>query len=105
MSKHRSQENIAADILSIVKKEPKKTHIMYRANLSYALLCKYLDKLEIAGLITYRTDDTVYELTERGLVYLERYAEYENLKNQVENSKSSLIKKGALLNKILGVDE
>ena len=103
MSKHRSQEDIVADILLIVRREPKKTHIMYRANLSYALLCKYLDKLITTRLIRYNEDDTVFELTERGVVYLNRYAEYENLRSQLEANKSTLVKKEAILTEILNI--
>ena len=103
LSKHRSHEDIVADILSIVRNEPKKTHIMYQANLSYALLCKYLDKLVEAQLIKYREMDTVFELTEKGLTYLDRYAEFEQLRTQLKANKSTLDKKGATLTEILGV--
>ena len=105
MRKNRSQEDIVADILSIVRLEPKKTHIMYRANLSYALLCKYLDKLAVAGLLKYRAADTVYELTERGLTYLDTYTEYERLRSQLEANKATLGMKEAILTEILEIDD
>ncbi|MDQ1279328.1 MAG: hypothetical protein QG670_590 [Thermoproteota archaeon] len=104
LSKHRVEKDIIADILSIVKQKPKKTHIMYKANLSYTLLSKYLDKLELAKLIRYSEIDTVYELTERGSAYLDIYAEYERLKNQLESNKSTLYKKEANLIEMIGSD-
>ena len=104
MNKNRSHEAIIADILSIVAKEPRKTHIMYKANLSYALLCKYLDKLVAAGLIRYRENDRVYELAPKGEVYLEKYAEYKRLRTQLEINISSLGEKEDLLTKILDTD-
>jgi len=84
MNKNRTKEEIIADILSVVMKEPKKTHIMYGANLSYPLLCKYLNKLVQRQLILYRKTDEVYELTPKGKVYLSRYLEFERLKDQLE---------------------
>ena len=100
MSKHRSHTDIVADILSIVRKEPKKTHIMYQANLSYTLLCKYLDKLIEEQLIKYREEDMIFQLTEKGLTYLNTYAEYEQLRTKLNANKSSLDKKSAVLTEI-----
>jgi predicted transcriptional regulator len=101
MSKHRSQENIIADILLIVGTKPKKTHIMFKANLSYELLNKYLDKLVEAKLIKYRRIGTFYELTARGSTYLTAYNDYENLRNQLEIYKSTLSKKETTLSEIM----
>lgn len=78
MSKYRSKEDIIADILKVARENPKKTHIMYRANLSHSLLCRYLDMLIEAGLIDRRYDD-FYILTTKGSDYLKRYMEYKNL--------------------------
>ncbi len=105
MSKHRSREDIVADILSIVKDGSKKTHIMYRANLSYALLCKYLDKLVSGGLIRCRKTDAVYVLTKKGETYLSAYLEYTHLRSQMDANKSVLDKKEAALTEILQVND
>lgn len=99
VTKYRSQEDIIADILSIVRKEPKKTHIMYRANLSYALLCKYINMLIEAELIIYR--ENVYELTNKGVAYLERYAEYKSFENAMMHNESAFNERKAILTKIL----
>lgn len=104
MNKNRSQEEIIADILSAILNQPKKTRIMYAANLSYALLCKYLDKLVKCGLVNYRKEDRIYELTVKGEDYLGNYAEYEHLRDQLEASQSSLNEKEGILMEILKVD-
>lgn len=102
MNKNRSQEEIVANILSVVKNEPKKTNIMYAANLSYALLCKYVDKLIGADMIKYRKMERVYELTEKGAVFLEEYAEFVRIKEQLDANRLSLSEKAAYLTMILG---
>ena len=99
VNKHRSREDIIADILSIARKEPKKTQIMYRANLSYALLCKYMSMLTEAELVNYRKN--VYVLTSKGAAYLERYAEYKSLENAMMNNELAINERKAVLNKIL----
>ena len=101
MNKNRPQEKIIADILSVVKKNQKKTRIMYGANLSYELLCKYIDKLIVAELIKYRKNDKIYELTNKGEEYLNNYAEYESLRNQLEANKQLLNEKQTVLTNII----
>ena len=100
--KHRTQEEIIATILSVVLDEPKKTHIMYRANLSYALLRKYLSILSEAGLITYQDEDRIYHLTERGKIYLNRYQEYKTIENTLLTHELEFNNKKAILTKLLG---
>ena len=99
MNKHRSQEDIISDILTIVLKEPKKTHIMYGANLSYSLLCKYLDMLLDAKLISYREDERKYQLTHNGKNYLALYVEYKHVECVISSKEIQFNeKKAALLN-------
>ena len=102
MSKHRSQEDIIANMLSIVIKKAKKTHIMYKANLSYTLLRKYLDLLLESHLVKYNKEDKTYELTPRGEVYLDMYAEYKAVEDTVLSSELELYNKKALLDNMLG---
>ena len=90
---NRSQEEIVADILSVVRNEPKKTHIMYGANLSYSILCKYLNMLITANLIHCREDVRIYELTELGDIYLHRYKEYKALEETLILNESRFNKK------------
>lgn len=101
MSKHRSQEDIIADILSVVTNKPRKTHIMFGANLSYQLLCKYLDKLIEASLIRYVVEHQVYELTNKGKLYLEHYSEFKHLEHALEARLSDFNEKKVALAKVL----
>ena len=101
MSKHRSQEDIIADILSVVDNKPKKTHIMFGANLSYQLLCKYLEKLIEASLISHVVEEEVYELTEKGKFYLKEYSEFKYLENLLEARISDFNEKKIALAKVL----
>ena len=75
MGKYRDRLQIIADILSIASSGAKKTRIMYQANLSYKLLCKYLDEVIVAGLVSCEDGDC-YVLTVKGKEFLSRYQEY-----------------------------
>ena len=101
MKKNRSREEIIANILSVVMREPRKTHIMYRANLSYMLLCKYLAHLTEGKLIEYRKYEKVYVMTDKGTNYLTNYEEYKRIKNQLEADQSSLDKQATILSELV----
>lgn len=51
--RYRSKGRIMVDILRAIRQdgEAKITHILYRANLSYDRLIKYLDQLQESGFI------------------------------------------------------
>jgi len=85
MRKYRSRLEIIADILEIVKDGSKKTHIMFQANLSYRLLCRYLNKVIAAGLV--KSDvysPNYYFLTDKGEEFLKRFREYFERKKGLE---------------------
>jgi len=90
-SKYRGRLQIIADILLVVRKGAKKTRIMYQANLSYALLNRYLAETLEAGLITINKDEKLYEVTRKGEEFLEKYEEYSErrirLQNQFEDAR------------------
>lgn len=71
--KYRKKIEVIADILSVTRKGAKKTHIMYRGNLSFKLLNKYLDIVTKAGFIYFKNEDRCYLLTEKGKIFLERF--------------------------------
>ena len=73
---NRTRVEILANILEIAGKQTLKTHIMYKANLSYRQLEKYLDFLEARGLIARTSEDSVmlFHVTEKGLEFLKDYA-------------------------------
>lgn len=69
--KNRSRVDIVAAVLEASKRGVNKTNIMYRANLSFSLLEKYLNAVLRAGFV--RVEGSSYFLTERGREFLERY--------------------------------
>ena len=54
MSKKRNRLEIIHDILSILRKDPriKRTHLMYKTNLTYVRLNNYLDELKGKELLS-----------------------------------------------------
>jgi len=96
LGKYRTRLQIIADILSVVSNGPKKTHIMYQANLSYKLLSRYLTEVMKAGLVSFKDEDC-YGLTNKGQEFLDRFGEYskrckhlEEHLNDVNNEKMVL---------------
>ena len=69
------------DILALATAGIKKTHIMYRANLSYEQVHLYLGELIEKALVVQNVsqDGVVYRTTEKGrefLLYYQRIAEF-----------------------------
>lgn len=98
MAKYRDRLQIIADILAITSTGAKKTRIMYQANLSYKLLCKYLDDVIVTGLVSCENGDW-YVLTPKGKNFLNRHEEYskhcqsvEERLNHINNERSVLEK-------------
>jgi len=98
MGIYRDRLQIIADILSIVSGKARKTRIMYQANLSYRLLCRYLDEVLDAGLVE-PEDGDCYVLTGKGREFLSKHGEYskrcrslEEHLNHVNNEKTALEK-------------
>ena len=96
MSKYRDRLQIIADILLIASERAKKTRIMYQANLSYRLLCRYLSEVLDAGLVR-SEDDDCYVLTGKGKEFLVKHEKYskrcrslEEQSNHVNNEKVAL---------------
>ncbi|MEM2780167.1 MAG: winged helix-turn-helix domain-containing protein [Candidatus Bathyarchaeia archaeon] len=76
--RRRSEVQILMDILSLCLKDVKVTQIMYRANLSYSTMRKYLDAALKRGLIIkVKNDDggISYHITEKGKILLETLKE------------------------------
>lgn len=96
MAKYRDRLQIVADILVITRRRAKKTRIMYQANLSYKLLCKYLEEVIAAGLVSCEDGDC-YVLSVKGKEFLTRHEQYskrckslEEHVNHVNNERSVL---------------
>lgn len=80
-SKRRDHHDIVAEILRAAREGSIKTHILYRAKLSYSQLQRYLPLLVENGLLRNtsvkrrRRTTTVYETTSKGRAYLD-YSEF-----------------------------
>ena len=70
----RNDLDICADILKVSKAGAKKTHIVYRANLNFKIVKKYLSRLIDNGFLMDRSDNGVFVTTDRGSDFLEQYA-------------------------------
>ena len=63
-------------MLEIIKEGPLKTQIMYKANLSYKVLRRYLDEVTSSSLLGFENQQQRYVLTVKGKEFLAAYAEY-----------------------------
>jgi len=90
--KNRSGLEILASIISAAMGGARKTHVMYRANLSHSQLQRYLTFLEIRGLVRVIEGTSghasLYESTERGMQFLR---DYERLEKYLDASNAAEI--------------
>jgi len=70
----RNDLDICADILKVSKAGAKKTHIVYRANLNFKIVKKYLSRLIDNGFLMDGSDNGIFVTTEKGSDFLEQYA-------------------------------
>jgi predicted transcriptional regulator len=68
----RDKIDIIADILKVALSGAKKTHIVYKANLNFTVLKRYVIRLEENGLLM-KIDGGHYMTTEKGSQFLEQY--------------------------------
>jgi predicted transcriptional regulator len=78
-SVRRTMYDIQVSILTRSKDGLKKTHIMYKNNLSYSILLKYLDDLLRLGLLEYDEDNHIYKTTDLGHGFLYAYRQLRKL--------------------------
>ena len=71
---HRNRLQIIADILCVVRRGARKTHIMRQARLSYTLLCRYLAEVVNADLVCFENEN--YVLTRKGRSFLDKFNVY-----------------------------
>lgn len=75
--KNRNRMEIVANLLTIAKSGALKTHLMYKANLSYLMVTEYLNFLCGSGLVREALDEEgttkIYQTTPKGGKYLEVY--------------------------------
>ncbi len=85
MGKYRSRLQIIADVLSVTIHGTRKVQIMFKANLSYALLCRYLADVMEAGLVCCEENPNLYRITQKGRNFLERFREYSERYNELKD--------------------
>jgi len=71
----RNSLEITAEILSLCEKPQTKTRVMYRANLSWGLLQKYLSRLQSKQLLEVQNSRTRYVTTRKGLQFVKTWRE------------------------------
>ncbi|MCW4053014.1 MAG: winged helix-turn-helix domain-containing protein [Candidatus Bathyarchaeota archaeon] len=74
MAKRNSLE-IMTEILVLCKKPKTKTRVMYRTNLSWRMLHKYLSQLQSRGLLEAHHSLPQYATTQKGLKFVEKWRE------------------------------
>ena len=74
LSRKRSDIEISAAILRVARGGARKSHIVYKANLNFKMVKKYLDRLRESGLITGPAcGSKVFRTTEKGAKYLDYF--------------------------------
>ena len=96
---YRRKFDIIADMLLVASggSGAKKTQIMYRANLSYKLLTKYLDEMRKTYLLSFEQKQRHYVLTSKGRQFLEVYKEYAKRTRDAEKHLNDLNGKKRML--------
>ena len=104
MVKYRNRLEIIADVLAVAKEGAGKTQIMYGANLSYALLTRYLTDVIDIGLVRMEAGNT-YELTEKGSNFLQEFTGYREHLREVKKQLNDIKdRKVMLVNKFLNTE-
>lgn len=98
MAKYRSRLQIIAEILEIVSGGAKKTHIMYKANLSYKLLCRYLEECLGCGFV--KPDEQGYTVAPKGEKFLKNFYSYMKRREHADKELKLMDKEKALLEKM-----
>lgn len=88
--KYRSSTEIIDSMLRSIRAGATKTHIMYRAYMSYSQLKEYLKLLEEKQLIKYEPGSQLYVLTDKGLRFMNAYDKINELVPSVNEDKSFL---------------
>ena len=101
MGSYRHKLDIIADILDVVStRGARKTQVMYRSNLSYAVMQKYLAELINAALVSYIENRMCYVITNKGREFLRAYQEYSKTNKRVAKRLSEARVKKRILEKM-----
>jgi predicted transcriptional regulator len=89
--KSRGFFDIMAEMVMVCQSGARKTHIMYKANLSYEMLQRYMKVLLDAGLVEGSLVDGSYRASPKGFSFVRDYAEFKRLGELYASKKSSLL--------------
>ena len=78
----RNNLDITADILEVANQGAKKTQIVYKTNLNFLIVKKYLNNLMEKNLMN--KEDVHYYTTEKGREFLNSYREFASMVESVE---------------------
>src|SRR5918912_2252363 len=81
--KHRTKEEIVANILKAARNSATKTKIMRRSYMNYNLLQKYLYYAASSGLLVYDHRSNEYLITSKGMQYLNHFEQYVETKDHL----------------------
>jgi predicted transcriptional regulator len=84
----RTSYELLADLLQSSKGGARKTALMFRANLSFLLLNKYLSVLLDNGFVEKR--GSYYYPSHRGMIYLQKFSRYQRTKAEVMRTQEEL---------------
>ena len=74
-SERRDQLTIMSDLLEIIQQRQRLTHILYKSNMSYSSLVKYMENMTELGLIEQNQKPfRTFGITEKGKQFLEMLA-------------------------------
>ena len=73
----RNSFDIYSDILNVSKHGAKKTQIVYRANLNFNIIKKYISALMERGFV--EKNARLYSTTERGNLFVENYRQLKSM--------------------------
>jgi predicted transcriptional regulator len=90
MIRKRNKFEIYGDVLEVTLQGVRKTRLMYRANLSYQLLLKYVDEMKWLNLI--KDSDGLIVATEEGKRALDLIRKHREVHRAVREMEKSIIK-------------
>ncbi len=70
----RNDVDICADLLNVAKDGAKKTQLVYKANLNFTIIKKYIKKLNENGFLI--SHDGFFFTTDKGSRFLVKYREF-----------------------------
>jgi predicted transcriptional regulator len=80
MNRKRSRLETIYTILSLSQQGIRKTHIMYRANLSHQQLIKYLKVLTTKKMLAEK--DGLYLTTDQGTAFIDKFQEIQSIMDE-----------------------